>query len=104
MVISPVIIAELNIMSKFVLKVVREDDVLAPSALLMLRGGLANGCVANKCGSFSGECDNNTCVTFSGICGVNSCQTDKCVGYQIVLPCSTKFGCGVESVEAKTNL
>lgn len=35
---------------------------------------------------------------------LTAASTDKCVGYQIVLPCSTKFGCGVGSVEAKTNL
>ena len=90
-------------MKKLIITAIREEDVLPPTALLMLRGGQARACGSNKCTTNSGDCEKNTCTTFTGSCGVNNCESDKCSTHQISQPCSSN-SCGGISIQAKTNL
>lgn len=75
-------------MGKLTVTPIREEDVIMPSALILLKGGVLPSCpancAANKCGSNIAGCSGiNECGTNNVPCGVNTCETN-------LLTCLTK--------------
>lgn len=71
-------------MKKINFEIIREDNLLIPSALEFIRGGdvAIIQCQSNECGSHSGECNVNKCKIHIGFCVNNNCET-HCQTYKI---------------------
>lgn len=62
---------------KFMFKAIREEDVIVPTILEAVKGGLTGyACQKNTyCGTFAGDCFENKCGTHIGTCVTNECTT-----------------------------
>lgn len=64
-------------MEKLNFRPIREENLLTPSALDSIRGGIDSiQCTQNSCSQNSGTCTINKCVNNTLDCGENYCNTN----------------------------